>query len=202
MPVRSVICTEQDLRPYFKEMVETTVSHQQLELTDMSQFYIVNLLNDFSKTDQLFDWKSDHFEETPLAVLLSQALGSNVSERIRIFKKIGDSSLYIAGYFSEHIDSHLVDIDYYISMGSGAYENLGGIFSSERTFFELYAELSDKFELLVNLLSEIKNSAEVITNSELLRLYERWLRTKDPKAKERLQKEGMILKEIDSGKNH
>jgi hypothetical protein len=192
-----MIQAEQSLQPYFKELVENAIYHQHIEVTDLSEFYIVNLLSRFMKTNALFDEDSGRFEEVPLAELLKQALSSTMSNRIKIMKKMGDTSLYIAGYFSDYIDSKSVDIDYYISMGEGAYNNLSGIFAGEKTFSELYGELSIKFAALVNILSEVRNSGKIISNSALIKLYERWLKTGDPLIKEQLQKEGIIPKKME-----
>lgn len=198
-----LISTEKDLRPYFKSLVEDAVFSRRLAVTDISQFYLVNMLNDFSKTEHLFEWCEDHFEEPPLALLLSRALESDPSTRIKIFKKLGDISLYIAGYFSDYIDLKQVDIDYYISMGEGAYQSLSGIFAGEKTFYELYDELSLKFVELVDVLAEVRGRGGIASNTELVKLYERWLKTGDPRIRERLEKEGIDpQKTIPDGNNH
>lgn len=191
-----LVCAEKDLKPYFKELVENAVYHQRLDVTDISQFYLVNLLNEFAKTERLFDWRTDHYEETPLALLLSRAIDSDSATCVKSLKRLGDISLYISGYFSDHIDSKLVDIDYYISMGEGAYKSLSGMLVGERTFYELYGELSIKFAGLVGVLYEVRNSGGIISNVDLIRLYERWLKTGDPRIKERLAREGIIPKKV------
>lgn len=197
----SLIREEIDLRPYFKELVEGAVVNQKLEVTDLSRFYLVNLLNQFAKTDQLFEGAEGNHEETPLAILLSRALDSDPATRIKTFKKLGDIALYVSGYFSDYIDSKLVDIDYYISMGEGAYGNLSGLFANEKTFGSLYQELSIKFVGLMGVLSEVRDAAGISSNTDLIKLYERWLKTGDPKIKERLEKEG-ITPCLVNPKNH
>lgn len=198
-----IVSAEKDIRPYFKEMVECAINRQNVAVTDISQFYLVNLLSEFVKTEHLFDWCFNHFEETPLALLLSKALDSDPAVRVRTFKKLGDVSLYIAGYFSDHIDSRQVDLDYYISMGEGAYRNLSGLFSGEKTFGELYEELSFKFVELVDVLAEVRDAEGVSSNKDLIRLYEKWLRTGDPRIREVLEREGIRPQRIDlDSKNH
>ena len=197
-----IIHAEKDLRPYFKDLVETAVIRQNTDVTVMSQFYLVNLLSEFIKTDRLFEWEEGHYDETPLAILLSRALNAGPNMRIKLLKKIGDLSLYIAGFFSDHVDGKVVEIDYYISMGEGAFKNLSGIMDGEKTFSELYDELSDKFIHLVDILSEVRDSGEMSSNTELLRLYERWLKTGDPYIKERLEKEGIVISSPHLVKKH
>lgn len=187
-----LIETEKTLKPYFKILVEEAVYHQGLDVTNMSQFYLVNLLDEFAKINRLFDWRGDHYEETPLATLLCEALSSDLTARIKAFKKMGDVSLYVAGYFAEHVDKKIVDIDYYISMGEGAYKNLSGIFVGEKVFHRLYEELALKFVGLMGILSEVRYSGKIMSNRELVRLYEQWLKTGDPQIREKLKKEGIV----------
>lgn len=197
-----LILPERDLRPYFKEKVEAAVENQQLDVTETSKFYIVNLLNDFTQTKQLFDWKEDHFEETPLAILLTEALHSDRGKQIKSFKRLGDICLHVSGFFADHIERKPVDIDYYISMGEGAYHNLSGILISEKVFCDLYGELASKFCGFVDVLAEVKNSSEVATNRDLIRLYEKWLKTGDPRLEEQLRKEGIDPQKIEPSSNN
>ena len=188
----NLIYAGKDLIPYFRKQVKKALLNQKVDVTEVSEFYIVNMLNEFSKTDTLYDWKTDHYEEKPLAILLKDALLSGLTEKIKLFKRLGDISLYFSGYFSDHIDSKMVDIDYYISMGEGAYQNLSGILLYQKTFNTLYEELSEKFVDFVGVLSEVSRASDVATNAELVRLYEKWLRTGDTAIKELLEKEGIL----------
>lgn len=186
-----IIQAEGDLKPYFRNLVEQAVLHQDIDVSPIARFYLVNLLNEFAKTDRLYEQREEHFDEVPLAILLLNAIDAEPGERVRSLKRLGDISLYFAGYFSEHIDGKLVDIDYYIAMGEGAYKNLAGCLFGEKVFSELYDELAVKFVSLVNVLSEVRNSGSIMSNTDLLRLYERWIRTGDQWIKERLEKEGI-----------
>lgn len=185
-----------DLTSYFMELVENAASHKRVDVSPTAKFYLVNLLSEFIKTDQLFNWEDNHYEEVPLAQFLKRALEAETPVRIKIFKKMGDVSLYIAGYFSDHIERKSVDIDYYISMGEGAYKNLSGILAGTKVFHELYGELAERFVDFVGIVSHVRNSGRIVSNSEILRLYERWLKTGDEEVKERLEREGIVPKRI------
>jgi len=197
------ISAETDLKPFFKEMIEVAVHNQNLDITPMSQFYLVSLLDRFARTKNFFDWDGDHFEEVPLAIRLTKALKATPLTRIKELKRLGDVSLYTSGFFGAHIDRQLVDRDYYISMGESAYKSLSGIFTRERTFADLYEELAFHFVGLIDVLIEVRESGGVATNIDLIRLYEQWLKTRDPRIKERLEREGIPTAIIDpSSENH
>jgi hypothetical protein len=69
----------------------------------------------------------------------------------------------------------LVDVDYYVTLGGYAYGSLGR--SDRDRWASVFAELSDKFVNFVDVLSEVSERSGLTSNTDLLRLYEKWLRT-------------------------
>ncbi|MBI4237824.1 MAG: hypothetical protein HY696_05325 [Deltaproteobacteria bacterium] len=184
-----------NLTEYFREMLQRAATHLRVGLAEASEFYIVNLLNECRKTEHLFAREEDRLDDTPLAVLLERAIHSeNLAERIRQFKRLGDMSLFIAGYFPQRAQRRLVDLDYYIRMGGGAYLSLASCFTGGDTFKEIYGELGEKFAVCVDLLAEVRrqgSSADGASNKDLLALYERWLETGSAHLERLLQREGL-----------
>ena len=118
-------------------------------------------------------------------------------ERISLLKDLGDLSLYVSGFFVEYIERSLVDINYYISMGGNAYKSLGDLMGrqrSGRSVGEVYRALADRFEHLVNVLNRVSDSSRERTNgdAELVKLYERWLETGDPRLHKQLLEKGLV----------
>ncbi len=61
----------------------------------------------------------------PLVVMLGEALEAPTHEaRCRGLQRLGDVSLFIAGFFSAGFARKLVDVDYHIAMGGRAYGTL------------------------------------------------------------------------------
>ena len=90
-------------------------------------------------------------------------------------KQIGDFSLFISGFFADSLHRKLVDVDYYVSIGGTAYTALSRYETD--TFSPVFAELAEKFIRFVDVLSEVSERASLCSNADLLRLYERWLKT-------------------------
>ena len=59
-------------------------------------------------------------------VLLAQSQDADPGERVKTLKEVGDISLYVTGFFAESLSRKLVDADYYIGLGRGAYAELAG----------------------------------------------------------------------------
>ncbi|MBI2345656.1 MAG: hypothetical protein HYV03_01950 [Deltaproteobacteria bacterium] len=193
--LKTAILRQHNLTEFFRDTVKSAVGEVRVDLAEITEFYLVNLLHEFQRTERLFEQQpgTEAMEETPLAVLLARALAGDRSERIRALKKIGDSSLYVAGFFPARAARRLVAIDYYINMGGTAYRNLAQILANQRTFAEIFAELGEKFADCVEVLAVTKRVGRPYSNVDLLSLYERWLETGSERLGDLLKQEGIVL---------
>lgn len=175
------INTYGNLVEFFRTALQHASTTLDISLAEHSEYYLVNLLHDFQRSERFFTKDGDRFEDTPLAQLLERALHSeSLATRIRIFKRLGDTSLFVAGLFPDRARRRLVDLDYYIGMGSGAYQSLATMFGTQDVFTDIFAELGTKFGTCVDLLTHVRSSMGRSTarhDADLLEFYERWLRT-------------------------
>jgi hypothetical protein len=184
--VRPILC-EQTTTEYFRELVGEAISTRQLRATDLTEFYLVNLLCQYVRPDR----RADHQEhDQPLAFRLGRALESGGVEQRARLRSLGDFSLFMSGFFSDSFRRRSIDIDYYVSMGEYAYGSLSR--SDDETFVDVFAELSDKFVAFTDVLSEVSERTGLTSHSDVLRLYEKWLRTRSPRDGQRLVDRGII----------
>jgi hypothetical protein len=185
-----------DLGEFFREEVKDAQESLGLELPELTEFYLVNLLCDYSRGPG-----GPELGEEPLALRYKRALEARPAERFTLLKSLGDESLYVAGFFAESIERSLVDVGYYISMGGTAYGSLSELLGSQRrsaTFAVLYEQLARGFPELVGLLNEVSDRARGNSDSDhdLLRLYERWLRTKSTRTQRLLHERGVLVRDV------
>jgi hypothetical protein len=186
-----------DVRAFFQERVTEVLGRRNLKVEETTQFYLVNLLSEFAHAEQLFEPSDDgRREAVPLALLLARALEQPPEARLRTFKRMGDTSLYVSGFFSDSLARKLVDVDYYIAMGGRAYESAADLVEPQagtgRTFAGIFAELSEKFGRLVDCLMEISEDAQTTRTDGLVRMYERWLHTRSERLARRLADQGLL----------
>jgi hypothetical protein len=170
---------------YFKELVETAMQHQRLAAREMTSFYLVNLLAGFMH----FDRHTPHDNE-PLGIRFAKALQAGGAMQRDGLRQVGDRSLFISGFFSDSLNRSLVDVDYYITLGERAYGSLAR--QSDETFAEVFDELSEKFSGFVDVLGEVSERTALASNTDLLRLYEKWLRTRSPRSGDLLAERGIV----------
>lgn len=181
---------------FFRELVTSALGHQKVSAQPETEFYLVNLLNQFMTTDRLYSRDGDGtMREEPLALLIKEALETPEPQaQGQMFRHVGDVSLYIAGYFQESLSRKLVDVDYYIGMGGTAYQQAASR-SDESVMRAVYEELSDKFGHFVEVLGEVSSQTTPRTERDLLRMYELWVRTRSERAAKALQEAGILPNE-------
>jgi hypothetical protein len=171
---------------YFRELVESTMQRQHLSARQLTSFYLVNLLAGFVHFDRLPAAGDDE----PLGVRFVKALQeAGVRQRDEL-RQVGDLSLFVSGFFADSLTRSIVDIDYYIQLGENAYGSLAR--HGDGTFGDVFDELSEKFPAFVDVLGEVSERSALTSNADLLRLYEKWLRTKSRRSGDLLASRGIV----------
>ena len=190
----SELVATQSLKEFFKALLLQITAQQHVELADVTEFYLVNLLAEFAASEKLFTRSEDGRKEVePLAILYYRALQQQREEKIRTLRRLGDVSLYRAGFFSSSLRQTITGPDYYIQMGGRAYGQLANL-ARPGAFANAYQELCDKFGALVEVLEEIAARGMVTAGPDsVLKVYESWVRTGSDRLERVLVDAGMVL---------
>jgi hypothetical protein len=176
---------------FFKEQVEAACERQKVFPQPLTSYYVVQLLANFTHLDGSPAGEALASNEA-LGVRLARALQSAGNDQRQGLKQVGDLSLFISGFFSDSLSRSLVDVDYYVSLGGYAYGSLG---ASDDMLSPIFVELSDRFVAFVDVLSEVSERTSLTSHSDLLRLYEKWLRTGSRRNGELLAERGIVPNE-------
>jgi hypothetical protein len=173
---------------YFRELVESALSRQQMRANELTSYYLVDLLCRFVRPDQRIPYYDDSAE--PLALRLRRALESGGLEQRARLRNLGDFSLFMSGFFSDSLCRSLVNVDYYVSMGEYAYGSLSR--RDADAYGEVYSELARNFVPFMDVLSDVSEQTTTHSPVDVLRLYEKWLRTGSPRDGQRLADRGIV----------
>lgn len=185
------ILSPQSVREFFRDLLARAIENQRARVQPFTELYIVNLLHQFLMAEALYVQAPDgSWQQKPLAFLLKEALEEEGPARVQMLRRLGDTSLFVSGFFPDSLArrSSMVDVDYYIAMGGRAYDAVAR-HAFERT---LWNELSEKFRLLVDLLNEVSERTLASTNAGLVRLYERWMKTGSERLAGLLAQQGVL----------
>ncbi|MEM7647234.1 MAG: hypothetical protein AAF203_10010, partial [Pseudomonadota bacterium] len=158
--------------------------------------YIVDMLKHYLVTENLFDEKDPSGRKTrkTMAEMLLTAGQSNAQKRFELLKRLGDSSLYISGFFSDSFQRKIIDVDYYVDMGKMAFESLSQDVD-EDTFARVYRELSIHFLGLVDVLSLMSQKAKMMDEENILRMMDVYAKTGSSLMEENLAVKGVFQPE-------
>src|SRR5438270_1895890 len=86
---------------FFHEVLTAAIKNQGVDTSEPTECYLVNLLATFTKAP---------LDDQPLALKLASAAYASPDERVRHLKEVGDTSLYVSGFFSDSLQRKLVDV--------------------------------------------------------------------------------------------
>ncbi|WP_242371489.1 hypothetical protein [Anaeromyxobacter sp. SG26] len=179
---------------WFRELVADTLSTRRLKIQEATEFYLVDLLTRFLETERLFVEDADGtVRSEPLALVLLRALQADRRARAAHLRRLGDTALFVSGFFGDSLARSPVDVDYYIAMGERAYSALAETERGRPGLDALYGELSGRFEQFVDLFAEIAELSDLRSNRGLVRLYERFLQTRSERVAQLLRERGVAL---------
>ncbi|MCH6548301.1 MAG: hypothetical protein IH812_00560 [Proteobacteria bacterium] len=185
-----------DLRDYFRESIDAVIDNQGVDVGPHAAHYVVNLLTLFARSEDLYEDHGEAYGLKPLALMMADAAAaSSAVERTFSLQRIGDVALFVAGFFADGLAHKLVDLDYYINMGGTAYGSLSDEIRGTvrgRALAHVYRELARKFQIVVDVLNEVRDIARCSSDIDLLRTYEVWLRTGSKRAARLLRKNGVV----------
>jgi hypothetical protein len=195
-----------NLREFFPDSVQTALRKQRVDVDDHTEHYVVNILTMFARSEELYESTPEGVRLKPLAHMLADAsVASSPQQRDETLRRLGDVSLFVAGFFAQSFARKLIDIDYHIAMGGRAYgtlaDNLRGSIRGQ-AFAAVFLELAQKFQRLVDVLNEVAEMAHTHTDRDILRQYEIWMKTGSPRAFAILQRLGVAPVAQSARKEH
>jgi hypothetical protein len=198
--------TVANLREFFHESMQTALRKQRVDVDDHTEHYVVNVLTMFARSEALYERTPEGVRLRPLALMLAEASeATTAQQRDAALRRLGDVSLFIAGFFAQSFARKLVDIDYHIAMGGRAYgalaENMRGTLRGQ-AFTGVFLELAQKFQRVVDVLNEVAEMAHKHSDKDILRLYEIWLKTGSPRAYGILRRLGVAPLPADARAEH
>jgi len=188
------LVTPASLKEFFKTVLSEIMSERRVAVAEVTEFYLVNLLSEYSSAEKLFSTEEEGRKaHEPLALLYAQALQADREGRIRTLRRLGDLSLYKAGFFADAVREEAVGSDYYIQMGGAAYGQVADL-SPQTSFAEAFRELGHKFRTVTQVFEEIAARGLAANGpSGALKVYESWVRTGNDRLEKVLVDAGLVV---------
>ena len=177
---------ERSVEAFFREQVDRAFREEGLSPGVMVEHYVVQLLASYA---------AQTIESTPLALRMADAVDAPPRERRKKLRGIGDTSLYVSGFWGESLEEAAVDVDYYVEMGGSAYGELarGGAGWTADPYAGVFEQLADNFIRFVGALALVSRRMVLPASSQdVIRLYRRWQHNRSANAAARLAALGVV----------
>ncbi len=172
-----------DVGGFFRELVGEALEGRGVEATEATRAYVSGLLADYARPGAL----TRDALERPVTLLLAEARESSGRERFERLRALGDGTLYVCGFFGDHLATSGVAIDYVTSVGAQAYDAAasmlrgsglanGEVSSAPDVFGELAAHFDSFVSLIESIADRLVAQSAAGSQTSVLRLYERWLK--------------------------
>src|SRR5499425_3181042 len=170
------------LAEFFRDLVRGAMRTHEVESSEPAEHYLVSLLERFAKP-------APGWDSRPLAL---EYLDTSRPHRCAKLKHVGDTSLFLSGVFMEHLERRTVSSAYYMSLGRIAYHQLAALAGDTATRADVFAEIAARFPDFVRVLSEISFAELFPNDSQTVRVYTRWLRTRGLQDAQWLLRRGIV----------
>jgi len=192
MPVigsRQSIRIEASLPEYFRRRLRRRAAHLRPPPADDTLWYLGEMMHRFSFSDNFFDYYQGQLGNRPLALLYGDAQATR-DPRLRclLLQRLGDLALFLGAFFPERYAKRGIHQDYFVGMGSAAYDYLS---EKARHHRHIYRELTDGFVHMLELVAHAGSNGGESDSERVLRLYARWLETGDPTLAVQLRRLGV-----------
>jgi len=175
------IVAADSIAAYFEGVIEDALETRGVDASQSATRYLVGVLAE------------PHIEPRPLAISLQEALVcTEPAERFERLRLLGDAVLYASGFFADHFAARGLETRYVVTIGSRAYGSAGAMLHGDET--GLFAELAQRFEDFASVLNVVaeRTLAQQPGAQNLLKLYERWMKTGSETMAEALVEHGIF----------
>ncbi len=185
----------ESLEVFFQQEVDRALKDKGLKTGTLTEFYLVQLLATYA---------NHPIDDTPLAVKMMEAQENPPKRRERL-REVGDTSLFVSGFWSDSFARRIVDVEYYIGLGGSAYGELAnsGPGWARDPYGDVYASLAEDFPRFVDVLTLVSHRMLPTPGvQDIVKLYEKWTKTRSMWAAKRLAALGVVLGDKDGERTH
>src|SRR5690606_6956095 len=126
-------------------------------------YYSSIVLDQYGESVKYFETNEGKVREKVLGVKLLEACHLPRSKQARELRDIGDTALFLCGFFSDSLNTKIIDTSYYQQVGRSAYQRLNHLIPDAYEIPSFFDQLSRSFSsvtMLMNIVAEKMNKPD------------------------------------------
>jgi small basic protein len=182
----AALATAHAIEPFFRSELDRAIAKRRVAVAPLTEQYLVQLLASYV---------CQPIEDEPLGRKLLAALSAAPGARREGLRTVGDTSLFVSGFWSDSLLAGAVDVDYYVQLGGVAYAALARTGPGWAPTGGVFQALAAQFAQLVGVLALVGQRLVPAAPPDIVRLYERWMQTHSRWLASRLASLGVLLQD-------
>lgn len=154
------IVLETSLQAFFYDQLLEVNKKNLNPLPNETVYYSSLIMDQFGESQKYFDTQEGKVREKILGTKLLESSGQPRRVQKRMLRDIGDTALFMCGYFSDSVNKKLIDLSYYHELGRIAYRRLNSHVPELYDYPEFYDLLSKKFQNLTEMIYLVSKKNE------------------------------------------
>ncbi|TNF24855.1 MAG: hypothetical protein EP319_17560 [Deltaproteobacteria bacterium] len=171
MSQKDNLILESSLQSFFFDQLNDLNKKSSSPLPGETIYYSSLVMDRFGEAVEYFDVSQEgRVREKTLGVKLLEASSLSRTMQKRAYRDIGDTALFLCGYFSESLNKKIIDTSYYQEVGQIAYSHLNNIIPKAYEIPKFFGMISDTFEkitMMMNVVSK-QNNMDGMNNDMIL----------------------------------
>jgi hypothetical protein len=164
--MNSKIILENSLQSFFFDQLQDVNKKSISPLMNETIHYSSMVMDQFGESGKLFELNEGRVREKILGLKLLESTNMSRVEQRRVLRDIGDTALFVCGFFSPSLNNKIVDSKYYQDLGQIAYQRLNSIEPESYKIKSFYSILSQSFGQLTNIMSVIAQRMAEISEDQ------------------------------------
>ncbi len=151
---KSEIVLETSLQSFFYDQLLEINQKCASPLPHEAIYYSSLVMDHFGESGKYFELTDEgKVREKTLGVKLLEASNETRTTQRNMLKDVGDTALFLCGYFSDSMNRKIIDISYYQEIGQIAYQRLNHIVPEAYEVPSFFKKLSTKFSGVAELMN-------------------------------------------------
>lgn len=151
---------ETSLQAFFYDQLQEINRKSNYPLPNEAIYYSSLVMDKFGLSGHFFEENEGKVSEKVLGIKLLESSNLSTVKQKRILRDIGDTALFVCGYFSDSLKRKLVDESYYQNLGRMAYKRLNHIIPDAYKVPSFFKVLAKNFTSITTLMSVVSKMNE------------------------------------------
>lgn len=160
------IILETSLQAFFYDQLIEINQKNLNPLPNETVYYSSLIMDQFGESQKYFETQEGRVREKILGTKLLEASSQPRPVQKRMLRDIGDTALFMCGYFSDSVNKKLIDLSYYHELGRIAYRRLNSHIPELYDYPEFYDLLSEKFQHLTEMIYLVSKQNEGLSTDD------------------------------------